>query len=599
MSIQRHTVDEIRARTDIVAVIGATVTLRRRGSSYVGLCPFHNEKSPSFNVVPSRQIYHCFGCGAGGDVFGFLQKTRGVSFVEAVKELAAQCGVLIEERPLSPAEKAVVSRRNDLYGAAEQACKYFENTLIVGRDGQAGRDYLKARGVTLDTARKYRLGFVPEGWNHLENHLRAEGFDGETLFKAGLVKKNERTNSTYDVFRARLIFPILDDRGRPVAFGGRVLPGADKEAPKYLNSPGTEIYEKSKVLYGLSFARNAVQRRDRLIVVEGYFDAVSLWQAGFEEAVAPCGTALTTEQLEAVRRLTTKVIALFDTDEAGIKAAMRALDLFLAAGVEAKRLDLPGAKDPDEFIQKFGASAFEERLEKTESLLELVIRRTIDREGSSSEGRGRTVEALAPTLRKLEGAARSSTITRLAGWTGIPEAQVEQLVGRPPRPVEVVESRPAWSPGGELGHLLWLVVHFPAQMRGVLDQVDPDLVTDRATARVAMGRLVEGEPLGEVLTWAQEEDPDLARILSRAAAKSDLYRLESVVHAARGILARMQLRQIDARILAINREIHRCETTGDKSSYQSLARELAGLYAQQAALKQTSARRAGPDDSRP
>jgi len=595
VSIPRHAVDEIRARTDIVAVIGTTVTLRRRGSSYVGLCPFHNEKSPSFNVVPSRQIYHCFGCGAGGDVFGFLQKTRGVSFVDAVKELAASCGVVIEERPLSPAEKATASRRNDLYGACEQACKYFENTLIVGRDGQAGRDYLKARGVSVDTARKYRLGFVPEGWNNLENHLRAEGFDSDTLFKAGLVKKNERTGSTYDVFRGRLIFPILDDRGRPVAFGGRVLPGADKEAPKYLNSPGTEIYEKSKVLYGLSFARNAVQRRDRLIVVEGYFDAVSLWQAGFEEAVAPCGTALTAEQLEAVRRLTTKVIALFDTDEAGINAAMRALDLFLAAGVEASRLDLPGAKDPDEYIQKSGAAAFEERLGSTEPLMELVIRRTIEREGSSPEGKGRTVERLAPMLRKLEGPTRSATLSRVAGWTGIPEPEVERLVGRPPRAPEEVESRPAWSPGGELAHLLWLVVHFPAQMRPVLDSVDPDIVTDRASVIQAVARLVDGEPLGEVLTWAQADDPDLARILARAAAKPDLYRLESVLPAARGIVARMQLRQIDARILAISREIHRCETTGDKSSYLLHTRELAGLYAQQAALKHTSARRAGPD----
>lgn len=589
-------VDEVRSRTDIVAVISTTVTLRRRGSSFVGLCPFHNEKTPSFNVVPTRQIYHCFGCGAGGDVFGFLQKTRGVSFVEAVKELASSCGVVIEERPLSPAEKATVSRRNDLYGATEAACVFYENNLLVGRAGAPGRAYLESRGISLDTARKYRMGFVQDGWNNLENHLRAEGFDADTLARAGLLKRNERTGSTYDVFRARLIFPILDDRGRPVAFGGRAMPGADKDTPKYLNSPGTEIYEKSKVLYGLSFARGAVQRKDRVIVVEGYFDAVSLWQAGFEEAVAPCGTALTADQLAVLRRLSTKVMALFDTDEAGINAALRSLDLFLAAGMEARRLDLSGAKDPDEFVQKFGSEAFEARLGQSEPLLELVIRRTLDRHGNSAEGRARAVEALVPTLRKLEGTVREATVARVAGWTGIGEAEVLRRVGRPP-PTTPGEASPTpgWTPEPDLAHLLWLAVHFPVEMRGPLDGVEPDVVSERAEVVEALARLVDGQSLPEVLAWADEAAPDLARLLSRAAARLDLYRLEAVIPAARGIIARMELRRIESSILAINREIHRCETTGDKSSYGEQVRTLSGLYARQAALKLVVARRTGVD----
>ncbi len=593
LTIPKHLVDEVRARTDIVAVIGQSVTLRRAGSSFVGLCPFHNEKTGSFNVVPSKQIFHCFGCGVGGSVFTFLQKSRGVSFVDAVKELAAQCGVVIEEREMTPQESARMARRKDLHDTCEAASRWFEATLLVGKDGAPGRAYLEKRGVSLDTAKKYRLGFAPEGWNNLENHLRKEGYDIELLLRAGLVKKQEQRGTTYDVFRGRLLFPIMDDRNRPIAFGGRVLPGADKDAPKYLNSPGTEIYEKSKVLYGLNFARNAVQRKDRLLVVEGYFDALSLWQAGFEEAVAPCGTAMTAEHLELVRRLTTTVVALFDTDEAGINAALRSLDLFLAAGVQAKRLDLPGAKDPDEYVTKFGAAAFDERLKKSEPLLELVIRRTMDRFGSSIEGRSRAIEALVPTFRKLSGTVRDETIRRAAGWLGVPEDELAREIGRPPADAARAPEPSRWVPEKDLLHLLWLIVHFPAEVRPALIAVDPSVVSDREDVLGGIARMLDGQPLPDVLAWLETESPDLARVLAQAAASQDLYRLESALWAARGILGRMELRRIDARILTINREIHRCETTGDKSSYGSLVRELAGLQVRSMALKQVANRKAG------
>jgi DNA primase len=372
---------------------------------------------------------------------------------------------------------------------------------------------------------------------------------------------------------------------------------ADREAPKYLNSPGTEIYEKSRVLYGLSFARNAVQRRDRLIVVEGYFDAVSLWQAGFEEAVAPCGTALTAEQLEVVRRLTGRVIALFDTDEAGLSAAVRSLDLFLAAGIEARRLDLPGAKDPDEFVQKFGGAAFEERLGRTEPLVELVIRRTLDRHGPSAEGRGRGIEALVPTLRRLEGPARDATLARLAGWTGVAEDEVRRLVGRTNASPAVASPQPPdrWAPDLDLAHLLWLAVHFPAELRAPLFAIDPSLVTDRTEVMEGLARLVDGEALAEAIRWAEDDAPHLARVLTRAAAHHDLYRLETAQAAARAVLARMELRGVEARILTINREIHRCETTGDKSSYGELLRSLAGLHARRGSLVLIVARRTGTE----
>jgi DNA primase len=593
VAIPKHVVDEVRARTDIVSVIGQSVTLRRAGSSWVGLCPFHNEKSASFNVVPTKQIYHCFGCGAGGDVFTFLQKTRGLGFLDAVRDLAGQVGVVIEERQLTPEEKLRNSRRKDLYDTTEAAAKWYTTTLLVGKDGAPGREYLASRGVSLDTARKYRLGYAPEGWNNLENHLKAEGFDGDLMLRAGLVKKQESRGTTYDVFRGRLLFAVLDDRARPIAFGGRAMPGADKDSPKYLNSPGTEIYEKSKVLYGLSWARTAIQRRDRLLVVEGYFDAVSLWQAGFEEAVAPCGTALTAEHLDIVRRLTLKVVALFDSDEAGLSAAVRSLSLFLAAGVEARRLDLPGAKDPDEFVQKFGAAAFEERLTNTEPLLELVIRRTLDKHGPSAEGRGRAVAELVPTLRRLTGTVRDATVRRAAGWMGMPEQELERQVGGAPATGAPAPGPQRWAPDKDLAHLLWLVVHYPAESAAPLSGADPTLISDLPEVLEAIARLVDGEGLPSVLETMADRAPDLARTLAQAAANSDLYKVEAAEHAVRSILSRLELRETESQILTINREIHHCETTGDKSSYADLVRQLSGLYARQATLKQQVNRRAG------
>ncbi len=593
MAIAKHVVDEVRARADIVSVIGQSVTLRRAGSSWVGLCPFHNEKSASFNVVPSKQIYHCFGCGAGGDVFTFLQKTRGVGFLDAVRELAGQVGVVVEERQLSPEERLRNSRRKDLYDTCEAAAKWYGTTLLVGREGAPGRDYLAQRGVTLDTARKYRLGYAPEGWNNLENHLKAEGFDADLMLRAGLIKKQESRGTTYDVFRGRLLFSILDDRGRPIAFGGRAMPGADKDSPKYLNSPGTEIYEKSKVLYGLSWARTAIQRRDRLLVVEGYFDAVSLWQAGFEEAVAPCGTALTAEHLDIIRRLTLKVIALFDSDEAGLTAAVRSLALFLSAGVEARRLDLPGAKDPDEYVQKFGAAGFEERLTKTEPLLELVIRRTLDKHGPSAEGRGRAADELVPTLRRLTGTVREATIRRAAGWMGMPDAELHRIVGGTASSTAVEPAPRRWMPDKDLAHLLWLVVHFPTESGAALESADPSQISELPEVLETIARLVDGEGLPSVLEALKDRAPDLARTLSQAAANSDLYRVDTAEYAARSIVARMELRGVESQILTINREIHHCETTGDKSSYAERVRQLSLLYARQATLKKLVNRRGG------
>lgn len=592
MSIPKAVVDEVRERTDIVEVIGRTVTLRRRGNSWLGLCPFHQEKSPSFNVVPHKGIYHCFGCGEGGDVFSFLRKTRGMSFIEAVKELAGPAGIVIEERPLSADEQRRIGHRADLYETVETACKWFEATLYTRAEGAPGRAYLAERGVDLDTARKYRLGYAPEGWQNLADHLARARIPADLALAAGLIKRSDKSSRTYDVFRTRLIFPILDDRGRVVAFGGRILPGFQAEgAPKYLNSPGSEIYEKSHVLYGLSWARNSIQRRDRVIVVEGYFDALSLWQAGFEEAVAPCGTALTAPHLQVIQRLTRKVIALFDSDEAGMNAAAKSLDLFLDASIEARRLDLPGAKDPDEYVKKNGAAAFEERLKHTEPVLDLVLRRTIDREGTGPEGRARAVERLVPLLRKLPDIERTGTVSKVAGWLGVHEAEILRRLGAPAEPTQAVPAPTRWVPTREVANLLWLLLHAPEAVGPALAETEPAAISDRPTVLRAIGMLLAGTPLSALLEELREVDGDLCRVLSSLAAREDPAALARAGATARSLLARMELTRVDIEITSVQRSLSRCEATGDKSSYPALSKELALLYSRKAALTRRISRR--------
>ncbi len=600
MTIPRHLVEEVRARTDIVAVVGQVVTLQRQGRSWVGLCPFHSDRKPSFHVVPDKGFFHCFPCGAHGDVFTFLVKARGLSFMEAVKELAGPAGIVIEEREQTPEERRRVAVRADLHGVVEEAAKFFSYTLLTAPEGLPGRDYLAQRGITLDTAEKYRLGFAPAGWDRLARHLAQARVPAQLAAQAGLVKARERSTGVYDTFRNRLLFPILDDRQRPVAFGGRLLPGPD-DGPKYLNSPESPVYDKSRTLYGLAWGRGAIQRKDRAILVEGYFDAVSLWQAGFEEAVATCGTALTPHHVEHLRRLTKHAVALFDSDEAGMRAAATSMELFLDGGMEARRLDLADAKDPDEFVQRYGAAAFEAALARGEPLLEMVIRRTIEKEGASVEGHARALVALAPTLRKLPDLVQGPMIARVAGILGVREERVIAAVSNavprvtarsasptqePPRP-----EAPRWTPSRELAHLLWLAVHHPAAVAPLLAQADPDDLSDHREALAALVRLASGEALTEVV--AACGDPDVVRVLLGAGARDDLYPPEAAASAADAILARLALPRLDRAIAEAASRLSSCQKSGDTSSYELLSREIAVLHVQRAQLHARATRRRG------
>ena len=348
-------IENVRAATDIVELIGQYVNLKRAGSSFKGLCPFHGEKTPSFFVRPDKQMYYCFGCQRGGDPFRFVMEHDGVSFTEAVRLLGQRAGITVEVASEGEGQDA-------LYAVAEAAAGFFARTL-QGPQGERARTYLQQRGLSRQTAERFRLGAAPAAWDSLGQALRAEGFAEDKLLQLGLVARRRQGEGVYDVLRDRLVFPIHSLSGRVVGFGGRILPGSEaKDAPKYLNSPDSPIYHKGKVLYGLAEARAAIRRADSAIITEGYMDSLSLVQAGIEHVVAACGTAFGAAQAALLHRYTHRAYILGDSDPAGRRAAVRAAGLLLEHGFLVHLVELPSGYDPDSFVREHGAAAMAARV---------------------------------------------------------------------------------------------------------------------------------------------------------------------------------------------------------------------------------------------
>ena len=361
-------IEEVRTRNDIVDVISGYVKLQRKGSSYFGLCPFHNEKSPSFSVSPSKQMYYCFGCGAGGNVFTFLMEYENFTFPEAVKALADRAGMELPEVEYSEEAKQQRDLKTAVLEVNKMAAKYYY-CLLRAPQGAKAMEYLKKRELSDETMRRFGLGYASQYSDELYRYLKQQGVSDVLMKESGLMSVNER-QGMYDKFWNRVMFPIMDVNGKVIGFGGRVMGDAK---PKYLNSPETIVFDKSRNLYGLHIARTA--RKKYLIVCEGYMDVISLHQAGFTNAVASLGTALTSQHASILKRYTDEVILTYDSDEAGVKAALRAIPLLKTAGIATRVLHMEPYKDPDEFIKALGTEAFQERIDHAQNsfMFELSI----------------------------------------------------------------------------------------------------------------------------------------------------------------------------------------------------------------------------------
>ena len=360
-------IEEVRSRNDIVDVISGYVHLQKKGANYFGLCPFHNEKSPSFSVSRSKQMYYCFGCGAGGNVFTFLMEYENDTFPEAVKALADRAGISLPEADESEEAKREQSKRSRLLAINKEAAKYFYFQLRA-KQGELGLNYLRERQLTDETIHRFGLGYANKTADDLVRYLKGKGFSEELIREAGLCNTDEK-HGMYDKFWNRVMFPIEDINHRVIGFGGRVM-GDGK--PKYLNSPETPIFDKSRNLYGLNFARSS--RKGNIILCEGYMDVIAMHQAGFNQAVASLGTAFTLGQAGLLKRYTKEVLLSYDSDGAGVKAALRAIGILKEAGLTGRVINLEPYKDPDEFIKNLGAEVFQERIDNAENSFLFEIR---------------------------------------------------------------------------------------------------------------------------------------------------------------------------------------------------------------------------------
>lgn len=389
--------NRIRDRVDIADVVGHHVSLRRAGQNLVGLCPFHQEKSPSFSVSPSKQMFYCFGCKAGGDVFAFLSKVTGATFPEVLRELGDKVGIAVEE---SPAERGQRGQAHRIEEMNQAALMWFQSNLREPHLGATAREYLVRRGIQPSTVETFRLGVSSSDWEGLCKTLARKGFSPNDSVTAGLITPRTNSKGYYDKFHGRLMFTITDLRKRVVGFGGRVLGDG---MPKYLNSPDTPLFKKGQTLFAFDQAREAIVRTKTVIVVEGYFDAIALHQAGLTHTVATLGTALTAEHVQALRRFAERVVLLFDPDAAGVRAALRGLDLFVNSGLSVKVVTLPAGEDPDTFVRKGGADAFVQLEAVAPSLLDYALNHTIDQaDPDSLESRIRSVDEVLRILQKSE-----------------------------------------------------------------------------------------------------------------------------------------------------------------------------------------------------
>lgn len=356
--IPEQVIEEINRKVSIIDVIGETVQLKRTGNRYLGLCPFHHEKTPSFTVDPEKQLFYCFGCQTGGNLFGYLQKRDHLTFVEAARVLAERAGIPIPEDAMDEADAGRMQLRQQLYDACEAALLFYQHQYHFHPEAKAARLYLIKRALEPDTIDTFRLGYAPPEWRLLADHLIQKGFSADVLEQAGLIIRQPSGEGFYDRFRDRIIFPIFDYRNRCIGFGGRVL---SDEQPKYLNSPQTAIFDKGKNLYGIHMLKNQ-HDLSQIIVYEGYMDYISTWQAGIHEGVASLGTALTMDQCRLLKRYTEKVILCYDADSAGERATQRGMFLLRKAGLNVLIAQVPGEKDPDDYVRHNGGESFQQVL---------------------------------------------------------------------------------------------------------------------------------------------------------------------------------------------------------------------------------------------
>ncbi|MFS8531384.1 DNA primase [Sphaerobacter thermophilus] len=581
-------VDQVRERTDIVEVIGQHVTLRKAGRNFKGLCPFHQEKTPSFIVFPETQTFHCFGCGVGGDVFNFVMQFERVDFREALQTLAQRAGVTLEQAAPPPPE--VVERHARLYELNARAASFYAWVLWNSPHGAPGRELLEHRGVDRATAERFQLGFAPDRWDALLTWMLKRGATQEEVVAAGLATQRD-DGGAYDRFRNRLMFPIRDREGRVVGFGGRALGDAQ---PKYLNTAQTAIFDKGKILYALDLAQDAIRRTHEVVVVEGYMDAIAAHQHGFENVVASMGTALTEEQVKQIRRGVDRIILALDADAAGQMATLRGLDVLRESLGEADRpvLDarglvrfertlkadiriapLPEGQDPDDLIRR-DPDAWRAAVAEAKPLLDFYIDAVIgDTPPTDPREKSELVDRIGPVVREIgDEVVRAHYVAEVSRRLGLPEHVILRARPATSRRIRREDAyrprRPIASPEE---HLLALVVTYPEIVAPLIPQVpEEDLLDTRHRALLRLLTGVTPEQAAAVVADPPEELREHVEALRELMAERPPVYPGQIRIEFDEVIRRLRRERFDFRMAQLQAEIHEAERAGDREALRHI-----------------------------
>jgi DNA primase len=566
-------IDQIRQAADIVDIASLYTSLKRRGRKFVGLCPFHSEKDPSFTVDSEKQLFHCFGCGVGGDVFTLVMEKENLTFPEALNYLAEKYHIPLPQKTrLSPELQKLEER---IYKINELALAFFRRNLFQAGEGQAALTYLKKRKLSADTLEALKVGYAPNSWNALLSHFQGRGTEPALLEKAGLVLPGQKRSEYYDRFRGRIIFPIFGLTGKIVAFGGRTVAEA---APKYLNSPDTPVYSKGKLLYGLNWTKEAVREAGELILVEGYTDFASLYQAGIRNIAASLGTALTPHQVALAMRFAPRIIINYDGDSAGKNAALRAVSLCFEKAVQTQVLVLPQSLDPDGYVRQYGHQPYLDLAKKSTSGLQFLIDMTV-RTGRLNvpEEKSRIIRSIVIELDKIPDAiVRSEYLRQASDHLGVEESLLRQIIEKP-TPGQAGKEKTFLLPAEK--RLLQILLEDQKLTANLLKEVrEADFLGLRSEAA-----------LGFVLDCARKGKRVLFSELSRAVGPEVWGQVSEMMQERSGrgtpeealdCLQTLRKTALEARLHTLQKEIVRCERNGEKEKLSRLLSQKQALTRQ-------------------
>lgn len=556
MALPRQTLDEIRARIDIVDLIGSYITLKRAGTGYKAVCPFHREKTPSFTVHPARQIFHCFGCGAGGDIFGFVMKHENVEFMDAVRLLAQRAGV---ELNVTEAERSEDTRKDLLYKIHEDIARFYQEILLKHASAKEARTYLANRNLDGNVIEQFGLGYAPGGFDIMEQFAKKRGFSLDALESAGLIAKNEQ-GRRYDRFRERLMFPIRDLSGRVIAFSGRILT-KDERTAKYLNSPETPLFRKSRTLFAMDRARKPIIESRTCLLCEGQIDVIRCHLAGFTNTVAALGTAITEEHASLIKRQADRALLVMDADTAGQNSALRSAEIFLGAELSVDIAPLPAGEDPDSLISTQGPDAFRAIIEKPISVVAFQVNVLAARENITQEaGLRRTAAAVLETIRhSANEVQRTHMLRELSARLGLPEQALREDLRRaaPTHRAPATSHAPSAQtsamppPPAEERELIWLLLHHPEVANLIQRYVNPSHLSD-TRCQTLYAALCRGDEGDEILHAAREAgDPCLQLAATLIANERRLGEANDLAEkAARDLIISIRRKSLDRALRA-------------------------------------------------